>query len=233
MLVRGAGPALANFNVTGVLANPVLTVYDQNPTQIAQNIGWNNDPTLQTAFNNTGAFNFPANSADSALLETLAANPYTATVAGENNTTGNALVELYDDDVHNTDCNLINLSARAVVTPTAPLTAGFVIGGTGPMTVLIRGVGPALTGFNVAGALPNTTLTVYDINNHVIGTNTGWGGTTALSDMYQKVYAFSFAAGSADSAVVVTLAPGNYTAAVAPSDHTSSGVALVEVYEIQ
>lgn len=234
MLVRGAGPTLAtSFGLSNVLANPVLTLYDANNNTIAANTGWNNSATLSAAFTATGAFAYETNSADSALLQTLASGRYSATVSGVNNTTGTAIVEVYDDNLSDTSEQLINISSRALVTPSASLTAGFIIGGSTPMTVLVRGVGPALSGYDVSNALANTTLTVNNATNQaVVASNTSWGGSTSLSDMFTKVGAFSLPAGSADSAVVVTLPPGSYSATVTPADGKSSGVALVEVYEI-
>lgn len=234
MLVRGAGPALTGFGVSNVLANPVLTLYNAQQTSIASNTGWANNSQLSAAFTATGAFPYPANSADSALLQALSPGSYSAIVSGAGNTTGNAIVEVYDDSLSDTSAQLINISSRALVTPAASLTAGFVISGSTPMTVLVRGVGPALSGFGVSNALSTTALTVTNTQSQtVVGTNSGWGGSASLSDMFQKVGAFSLPSGSMDSAVVVTLPPGSYSAQVTSGDGKSSGVALVEVYEIQ
>lgn len=232
MLIRGAGPSLSQFGVSNLLANPVLTLYNSQQTAIASNTGWDNSATLSAAFTATGAFAYLPNSADSALLETLSPGLYSANVSGLNNTTGNAIVEVYDADTADTSEQLVNISSRALVTPTASLTAGFVIGGNGPMTVLIRGVGPALSGYGISNPLPNTSLTLYS-GQTAIQTNSGWGSSTSLSDMFTKVGAFSLPNGSADSALVVTLQPGAYSTSVTSADGTSSGVALVEVYEIK
>jgi hypothetical protein len=111
------------------------------------------------------------------------------------------------------------------------LTVGFVIAGPSPKTVLIRGIGPALAGFSVAGALADPQLTVFDQNESVVGYNDNWGGTAALQDAFSSVAAFSLPAASADSALVVTLNPGAYTAQVRGAGG-STGIALLEVYEM-
>jgi hypothetical protein len=98
VLIRGVGPTLSQFSVSGVLAQPVLTVFDSSGNQVATNTGWgsNSNPSqVSAAFAATGAFNLPSGSADSALLLSLAPGSYTAQLSGLNNTTGNALIEVY------------------------------------------------------------------------------------------------------------------------------------------
>ncbi len=98
VLVRGVGPTLSQFGITGVLAHPVLTVFDSSGKQIATNTGWGtnlNRLPISDAFASTGAFSLPQNSADSALLLTLFTGNYTAVVSGPNNGTGLALIEVY------------------------------------------------------------------------------------------------------------------------------------------
>jgi len=99
VLIRGVGPALTQFSVAAALAQPVLTVFNSAGTQLASNTGWgtNADPQqVSAAFGATGAFALPSGSPDSALLLSLAPGSYTAEVSGLNNTTGNALIEVYE-----------------------------------------------------------------------------------------------------------------------------------------
>jgi hypothetical protein len=98
-LIRAVGPTLSQFSVSGVLAQPVLTLYNSSGTQIATNTGWgtnSNASEISAAFAATGAFILPSGSADSALLLNLAPGSYTAQVSGLNNTTGTALAEVYE-----------------------------------------------------------------------------------------------------------------------------------------
>jgi hypothetical protein len=98
VLIRAVGPTLAQFSVAGVLAQPVLTLFNSAGTQIATNTGWgtnSNAAQISAAFASTGAFVLPSGSADSALLLSLPPGAYTAQVSGLNNTTGNALIEAY------------------------------------------------------------------------------------------------------------------------------------------
>ncbi len=106
LLIRAAGPALTQFGVTGVLANPTLTLMRTSaPTgPVASNNNWSTPDaagladaaTLRSAFTQAGAFAFAANSNDAALLLDLAPGNYTVQASGVNNTSGAALVEIYD-----------------------------------------------------------------------------------------------------------------------------------------
>ena len=141
---------------------------------------------------------------------------------------------------HPQEPRLANISARALSgTGPSVLTLGFVIGPGPNKPVLIRAVGPTLTGFGVAGALADPVLTVFNSANAIIATNNDWGtplgasGVPAaeLSAAFARVGAFSLGATSRDSAVIVTLAPGNYTALISGANN-NTGIALVEVYEV-
>jgi hypothetical protein len=129
---------------------------------------------------------------------------------------------------------LINVSTSGTVQPGAPLIAGFVIAGGGPKSVLIRGAGPSLAQFGVGGILTNPKLTLFNGAGLIIATNDDWGanGATVLANAMATTGAFAFTSTSSkDSALLVTLPSGNYTAQLDSSDG-GSGVALVEVYEV-
>jgi len=99
VLIRAAGPALAQFGVTNVLARPELTLRGASGTVVAQNAGWSTSPdavAIAEAAISTGAFAFGATSLDAALIVNLAPGSYTAQVTGANSTTGTALVEVYE-----------------------------------------------------------------------------------------------------------------------------------------
>ena len=127
---------------------------------------------------------------------------------------------------------LSNLSTRARVTADNPLLTGFAITGTGDRTVLVRAVGPGLTGFGVTGALEAPLLRLYDATGNVLVENTGWAGAPALTQAAAISGAFPLATGHADSAVLVSLAPGHYSIQVLDSRSTNGGVALAEIYDV-
>ena len=244
VLIRGDGPALADFSLTGFLTQPVLTVSNLSSTPntvVATNTGWgsNADPSqITTVSAQVGAFPFAAGSADSALFLSLTPGNYSAELSGLNGTTGLGLVELYELDA-TAPSLLTNLSTFSQVgTGANILTAGFVITGNQPATVLIRGTGPTLTAFSIENVLAQPVLTVVNTTrspNVTVATNTGWenGPNPAqVASVAASVGAFAYPAGSADSALVLVLPPGNYTANISGANGTT-GTALVEVYQVQ
>ena len=235
VLVRGVGPALAQFNVTGYLSNPVLTVFDSKGIQIATNSGWNSAPNaadIAAAFKTVGAFALPLDSADAALLIDLSPGAYTAQISSVGGATGIALAEVYE--VVSSSPEIINISTRAFVGPGSSVEiGGFVISGSQPAKVLVRAVGPTLSEFGVAGILAQPSLSIMDSSGKTIATNTGWAtnsNAAAIAAETATVGAFALPSGSTDCALLVTLSPGAYTALVSGVSGTS-GVALVEVYQ--
>jgi hypothetical protein len=95
IVIRAAGPSLSPYGIQGLLADPVLTVLS-GQTILAQNDDW--PASLATDFAKVGAFSWTVGSKDAAVVITLPPGAYTAQVTGKNNTTGMALVEVYDED---------------------------------------------------------------------------------------------------------------------------------------
>lgn len=234
VLLRGVGPTLSDFGVSGALIDPVLTVYNAANEIVAQNTGWdsgdNADQISETA-ERVGAFALPAGSGDAALLINLPAGNYTVHLGSVSGTSGTGLTEAYEvDDIG----SLLNLSVRGSVTgTTSPLIAGFVVTGDQPKRVLVRGVGPSLANFGVNNFLTNPALRIESDGETVIA-NEDWheGDTALIAAVNQRVGAFDLDTDSGDAAVVVTLPPGVYTVAVSGADG-DAGLALVEVYEVK
>jgi hypothetical protein len=126
---------------------------------------------------------------------------------------------------------LISLSARATVNDGYPLVTGFVIGGSGQKSVLLRAVGPGLSGYGVAAPLATPRMQIYNATTgqDLLDVNTAWGGASSLSATFVRLGAFPLVSGSADAATQVTLPPGAYTVTV-PAGH-GSGTVLAEVYD--
>lgn len=234
LLVRVIGPTLSAFEVTGVLADPLLEVAPLGGANVATNNDWGGTTALKNAFASVGAFALsPDTTKDAALVFSPAAGAYTAKVTGANNTTGVALVEVYDAGSGNTP-RLVNASARSQVgLGTDVLIAGFVVNGTLPKKLLIRASGPSLIPYGVGGTLVDPVLTVRPLGvDTIVATNDDWAGTAALKAAFTSVGAFAFVSDSSkDAALAVELPPGAYTATVAGKNNTT-GVALVEVYEL-
>ncbi|MFO1448346.1 MAG: hypothetical protein U1F61_28340 [Opitutaceae bacterium] len=234
-LVRGIGPGLTQFGVNEVMSDPrVVVVADGKAT--ADNDQW--DAGLSSRFAQVGAFALPEGSRDAALETNVGPGAYTALVVPGANDHGSGLVELYHaQDPHTASRRFVNLSARAFVDASHPLIAGFSIAGEVPVQVFIRAAGPTLAAppFNLADALPDPMLTLYR-GTTALWDNNNWSGSGVTDEQRfdrtaAAVGAFPFLRRGNDSAMLVTLAPGNYTAVVTGLKNTS-GTALVEVYEV-
>jgi hypothetical protein len=166
-------------------------------------------------------------------VTSLQPGAYTAQVTGANGGTGVVLLEVYDADTAAAPtAHFLNVSSRGFTGngPTG-LIVGFAITGSTSKTVLIRGIGPTLAAFSIAGAVADPQLTVFDAKQDVMGSNDGWGGTATLQAAFNAASAFPLPTTSKDSAILVTLAPGAYTAQVNGASG-STGIALLEVYEM-
>ncbi len=232
VLVRAIGPGLKAFGVTDSFGDPRLELSSASGTNLAFNDNWLPRET-ETVGSRVGAFALQAGSNDAALVGTTRSGGHLATVSGRETTDqGNVLLELYDAGGPGA---LTNVSARARISPkTGPLIAGFVVRGPAALTVLVRAIGPSLAAFGVRDALAAPRLTLVK-DGVTLQVNTAWASAPNALEIWaagRTTGAFSIPAGSQDSAVLVTLPPGGYTAIVSAADE-GSGVALVEVYEVR
>ncbi len=234
ILLRAVGPTLAGFGVGGALADPVMTVF-RGSAQVDANDDWS--AATGATFAGLGAFAFAAGSRDSALYNAaIPSGSYSIQITGKAGATGIALAEIYDATAASafgtSTPRLVNVSARTQVgTGDNLLIAGFVVGGSTPVRVLIRAVGPTLAGFGVGGALADPKLEIY-AGASKVNENDNWGGSADLKSAFGAVAAFGLSGDtSRDAALVATLQPGSYTAQVSGVNSTT-GVALVEIYEL-
>lgn len=221
LLLRAAGPALEPHGVNGFAADPLLTVFN-GETPIANNDNWNAaDAQVSGAILSSGAFAFPAGSRDAAMvigsLGSLSAHVTSPTP-------GVTLAEIYR--VPGSGGRLINLSTRSHAgSGEDTMIAGFVIEGEGQLRLLLRGIGPTLTQYQVPNALADPVLVLYR-GNTVIDTNDDWKAEDAAA---MAGVAFALPVGSKDAALVVSLGGGVYSLHVRGANN-SSGTALAEVY---
>ncbi len=234
VLLRGVGPTLAQLNVRGALADPQLRLFDGAGRPTRDNDDWGGGEEIAAAFLRSGAFALPPDSKDSALLVSLPAGPGTAHITSVSGT-GVALIEAYDADAPSAASRFVNVSARTEVgVGEGILIAGFVIDGTIPKSVLIRGVGPGLIplGLPSSSILVDPQLRLFDGAGRMLQENNDWAGATELVAAFARVGAFNLPGPSSrDAALLVTLPPGSYTAQVSGVGETA-GVALIEVYEV-
>jgi phospholipase/lecithinase/hemolysin len=225
VLVRGIGPSLAEHGIASseTLADPRLELY-QGGTLILSNDNWKDTQEAEIAA--TGIA--PTNELESALITTLAPGSYTVILRGQDNGTGIGLVEAYDLDSA-ARSSLANISTRGFVqSGDNVLIAGFIIGSGGSDTIVVRALGPSLAAAGVISPLSDPTLDLYDANGSVIRSDDNW------RDSQEGLITSTALAPNddAESAIIRALAPGNYTAIVR-GKNGSTGVALVEVYNLQ
>lgn len=236
VLVRGVGPALRNFGVGETLGAPRIELF-RGSVPVAANAGWGSGPgaaEVAAAAARVGVFSLASGSPDAALVATLAPGAYTAVMTDVTGAAGNGLVEIYDLAADDPAQRLGNLSSRALVgTGDATLIAGMTVAGTAPKPVLVRGIGPTLATFGVVGALRRPQLTLFR-DGAVVARNGNWTAEPNALEIARRsaeVGAFALPGGSGDAALLLELAPGNYTAQVAGIDG-DTGAALLEVYEL-
>lgn len=125
------------------------------------------------------------------------------------------------------DVPLRNISSRATLIAGQSVSSGFVVKGNAIREVLVRAVGPSLAQFSVTNPAPSPRLIVWRREVR-LGTNQGWNGLVSISQASARVGAFPLLAGSRDSALLLSLPPGDYIAQVDSGD--PGGEVLVEVY---
>ncbi len=241
LLIRADGPALAAFGVFSPLAAPQLSLVAANQSVIGKNATWGGTDQLRAAFGQVGAFAYAdLGSQDAALVSSVPTDvgpvSYSIVVSAVGSGTGSVLAELYDatpsDTFTPSTPRLVNASVLKQIIPGGSMTAGFVIGGSTAKTVLIRAIGPGLAAFVPTGFLADPQLTLYDGNSAVITSNNDWGGDQAFTAAALRAGSFAISdTASKDAMILITLAPGMYTATASAAAGTS-GVAIVEVYEV-
>jgi arylsulfate sulfotransferase len=223
--LRALGPSLSGFGLSGVLSDPVLSVYNSSHTLIASNDNWQSDPNHFILEANGLA---PANLLESATVQTLAPGAYTVIVRGKNPTPGIGLVELYDLSPQS-NSKLVNMSTRgAVGTLDNVLISGFIVGDVESATVVVRALGPSLTSYGVSGVLSDPVLTIYDSTGSAIATNDNWQDDPNANLVQKNGLA---PPNPSESALVLHLPAGAYTAIVSGANG-GTGVGLAEVYTL-
>jgi hypothetical protein len=218
VLLRAIGPSLS---LDGKLANPILELHDASGAVIATNDDWQTNSNKQEIID-TGIA--PTDPLESALLFNLDPGAYTAIVSGASNGTGIALVEAYDLDL-TTDSKLANISTRGFVqTGDNVMIGGFIILGNEDENVLIRAIGPSLP---LADTLADPLLELHDADGSILAMNDNWRDTQEAEIQATGIPPTN----DAESAIISTLAPGNYTGIVSGVGDTT-GLALVEAYAL-
>jgi hypothetical protein len=258
ILVRGFGPTLADWGVSGSMANPYLELYS-GQTLIASNDNWQTPVTqciapatscgtpqdIQATGKSACQVATTGCSQDAAILATLPPGAYTAILRGVGGGTGVGLIGVDDPDT-STEPKLVNISTRGMVlTGDSVMIGGFIIGaGNGNKSVLIRAMGPTLADFGVTGSMSDPYVELYS-GQTLFATNDNWQtpisqcgppavscGTPADIQTTGKSSCTVATTGcSQDAAILVTLPPGAYTAIVRGVSN-GTGVGLVGIDEL-
>ena len=245
VIIRAIGPELIPppYNIPNALADPTLELHNGTGALIASNDNWQSTiiggiitADQVTAIQTSG--HAPTQPSESAIIGTLQPGNYTAIARGVNNTTGVALVEVYDLGTA-TGSVLGNISTRGFVqTGNDVMIGGFIVQGTEPKTVIIRAIGPELIPppYNIPNALADPTLELHNGTGALIASNDNWqttviGGIITSSQVSAIQNSGHVPTQPSESAIVATLQPGNYTAIVSGVNNTV-GVALVEVDDL-
>jgi hypothetical protein len=243
VLLRAVGPTLSSFGVSNPVADPQIALKRWNATtsayiDVTSNDNWSASgaaSNISSVASSVGAFALSSNSLDAAMVVVLEPGQYSAVATGGSTGSGVVLVELYDASAETTTSQLGNIATRSFVgSGENIIAAGFVIVGTGTKTILVRGVGPMLATFGVANPLADPQIAVFRGSEQLFQNN-DWSSaenSSAIATAATQVGAFVLPAGGKDAALLLTLPAGTYTVQLR-GEGTSTGVALVEVYEVK
>jgi hypothetical protein len=218
VIIRAIGPS---NNLAAALVDPALEVYNSEGGLIGQNNDWQDAPNKQEIIDSTLA---PTDNREAAFLATLAPGAYTALVFGVGETTGIGLVEVYDLD-STVSSDLVNLATRGFVqTGDDVLIGGFIVTGPAQRALVLRGLGPSLT---LAGKLEDPTLELFNANGDTLEFNNNWRDTQEALISQTGIPPEN----DAEAAVYTLLPAGNYTA-VLRGANDSTGIGVVEIYDL-
>jgi len=212
--------------VPGRLQDPYLELHDSSGSPPIINDNWRD---LQEAeIQQTGLA--PADDQESAIVKRLPPGNYTAIIRGADGSPGIGLVELYDLSTADSS-ELANLSVRADVgTDDNVLIDGIILSGGSTKRVLFRALGPSVktNGTTVPGALANPEMDLFDANGTLLRTNDNWPDAPNAGEITATGLA---PPDNNESAILLSLGPGNYTAVVRGVNRTT-GISLAEAYKL-
>lgn len=228
VILRAIGNSLPALGITNALSDPLMELHASSGAIIATSDDWIDSSDASTI----ASYHLdPTNSRESAILATLDPGAYTFVVRAfdnqDGNLTGTSVVELYD--LHTTGGRAANISTRGqVLQGDQVLIGGFIVGGSQSKTVIVRALGPSLAAAQVANPLSDPNLELRNAAGSLLASNNNWGDGPNAAQIQAEGFAPSH---PAESALRVTISPGNYTAIVRSASGTT-GIALVEVYDL-
>lgn len=225
--IRGMGPVLARFGIANFVADPVLELRNSSGAMIRENDNWKDSQRPEIE----GTAVQPGDDREAVIIATLQPGAYTALLTGKNQTTGLALVEVYDLESA-ANAQLSNISTRGFVrSGNGVMIGGFILGNqSGSARIAVRGRGPSLSQFGLNPVLADPVLEIRDTNGAVLLTNDDWESDAASAAQLT-------ASGLApmdpkEAGIFATLPPGDFTAILAGKEN-GVGIGLVEVYNVR
>ena len=227
VLLRAIGPSLSGSGIADPLADPVLELHGPGGFTTVINNNWRD--TQEAEIIATGLA--PTNDLESAIVAVLDPGAFTAIVKGNGNTSGVALVEIYDLN-QTVDSRLANLRTRAfVLTGNDIVIAGFLLS-SGPSMdrLIVRGIGPSLAPgtFPPSVVLANPVLELRDSNGTLLISDDNWQDDPVQA---AEITAAGLApTNPSEAAIAATLSPGLYTALLSGAN-SGTGIGVVEIYD--
>lgn len=228
VMIRGIGPSLVTNSVANALPDPILDLHDSAGALVGSNDDWGDNANAQEIIDTTIAPNSPK---ESVILTRLPSNDsgigYTAVLRGATEAAGVALVEVYDLD-GGLGSAVLNVSTRGHVdTGENVMIGGFILGGNESKKIIVRAIGPSLANSGVVKPLNDTVLELHNGNGDAIESNNDWKDKQQTEIQNTGIPPTD----DRESAIVAVLPSGSYTAIVRGANG-STGVALVEAYQL-
>jgi hypothetical protein len=243
-IARALGPSISvnGQPVPGTLQDPFLELHDSNGNKLT-NDNWRSSQEAEIQQSGLA----PQDDREAAIIRTVPPGNYTAIIRGVGDTTGIGLIEVYDigtiplaekelsigePAAPDAVVELGNLSVRAdVQTGDNVLIDGIILRGDIPKRVLFRALGPSVkvNGTTVPGALQNPTLELRDANGLLLRANDDWHDAPNAAEIQTTGLA---PPDDKESAILMTLTPGNYTSIVRGVNGTT-GIGLSEAYKLE
>ncbi len=223
IIVRALGPSLIAKGISNALIDPILELHNSRGALIFSNDNWK-DTQEQWIRDSMVP---PTDNRESAIIANLAPSRYTAIVRGKNNSTGIALVEVYDLQTNSTS-RLANISTRGFVSAGQNvMIAGLIVVGSQPTKILFRGMGPSLSAAGITQPLRDPRLDLFNGQGAKIAGNDNW------KDSQQAAIAATGIPpkNNFESAIRTDLSPGHYTA-IMSGVSGATGIGLIEAYNL-
>jgi uncharacterized protein GlcG (DUF336 family) len=223
ILIRGLGPSLAAFGLTGTLQDPILDLRTQAGSNITVNDNWAlavNAAQIPTNLR-------PSDPRESAILTSLAPGSYTAIESGKSGATGKGLLEVYDADSV-ASSQLANISTRGFVGTGNDVMIGGYIVRSGASPVLVRALGPSLAPFGIVDVLTDPTIELRDANGVLVAANDNWKQIQQTA-----IQATGLQPPNDAEAAISTILPSGAFTAIVRGANGGSGIVLLEVYNLE